>query len=46
MRRKRAELDERKLEHLQMRMAKAEENRQKSIEGIVKKARDDDVKVG
>ncbi|MCP9260956.1 S phase cyclin A-associated protein in the endoplasmic reticulum [Dirofilaria immitis] len=32
VRRKRAELDERKLEHLQMRMAKAEENRQKVME--------------
>lgn len=45
VRRKRIELNARKREHIQMRMEKAEENRQKSISEIVKKARERDVKV-
>uniref|UniRef100_A0A915C975 C2H2-type domain-containing protein n=1 Tax=Parascaris univalens TaxID=6257 RepID=A0A915C975_PARUN len=45
VRRKQAELFERKREHLEKRMEKAEENRQKNIVQIVKKARDDDIKV-
>lgn len=46
VRRKREELIEKKRLHLEGRMQKAEENRQRNLSEIVKKAKDDDQKVG